>query len=384
MPRITCPHCKTALSVGEEARGTVLACPQCARRIRVPADRPAGIAPERHDKKSPPPDAVVPPPRVTTAPTTQPPAPRRRVPDDDEEQLPEDDAPAEGPSPSVGSKFGGAVGGVGALVFLALFLFVISGKWVTLFGDTFQKFLERQGIPAPVAIAATAVILIIPLGLFLASLTKSGVVGAMPDEVDFHETTPDAFPHHDAKRLAEYTAAFEALGFRHVTDYTAVMNLNNGVTGFARLLFHDEYRCFAEVNQGFSHGTPVPMRCMVISHLEDGWSVSTSDRQATKEFYAIRRPRALWRSLPGREPADLVEGHRKFRDKVAGELDLEVSGDGTAKAYFRREADNTRLRKDLVRRRNAVVLCAELWLFDRNPKGEWLGDYPRAARQKKR
>jgi hypothetical protein len=254
---------------------------------------------------------------------------------------------------------------------------------VTLLGDTFRQFLERQGIPPAVATAAAAVVLLIPLGLFLAFLTKSGVVGAMPDEVDFRETTPGAFPELDARRLEGYTAAFEALGFRQVTDYTVVMNLDNGVTGFARLFFHDAHRCFAEVNQGFRHGSPVPMRCQIVSFLEEGWSVATGDRQTTKEFYLLRRPRAVWRSLPDREPAALMEGHRTLRDRVAGELALEVCADGSAQAYFRREAENTRLRKDLVRRRNAVALCAELWLFDKNPKSEWLGDYPRAARKRK-
>jgi hypothetical protein len=55
---------------------------------------------------------------------------------------------------------------------------------------------------------------------------------------------------------------------------------------------------------------------------------------------------------------------------------------GDAEEYFHREAEATRERKDRVRRRNAVVMAVELWLFERYPKCEWLGDYPRAARKR--
>ena len=113
----------------------------------------------------------------------------------------------------------------------------------------------------------------------------------------------EPFPDLDEDRLAEYTEAFEALGFRRLKDYTTRTDLDNGITGFARLLVHPREHCFAEVNQAFLSGaTAAPMRCMLVSRLEDGWSVTVSDRQPSKELYLMRRPRAVWRSLPREEP----------------------------------------------------------------------------------
>jgi hypothetical protein len=282
------------------------------------------------------------------------------------------------------SKVTGIFGGLGALLLLVAFLIFISGKWVNWIMDPLQKLLERQGIPPVVAIGATAVILLGAVGLVLAFLTKSSVVGAMPNDVDFRDTSPAKHADLDAKKLEEYTAAFEALGFRQVTDYTVVTDTGGGGRGFARLLFHPEKHCFAEVNQAFrSSGDAIPMRCSLLSLLEDGWSVATGDRQPTKEYYLIRRPRAVWRSLPGRDPQALFKGHLEFRDRVASELRVQVEQDGRAQAYFQRESAATRERKQRVGRRNAVMMALELWLFDRYPKSEWLGDYPKAARKKR-
>jgi hypothetical protein len=372
MPRITCPYCKNSVTVAEVARGTLVACTQCQRRLRVPA--------ARWSAKAPPPDAIT----VRGGITSAPPQEHRfsadapvHAEDSWEELPPQDDA-----KPAAGLLATGAVGCSGVLVFIGLFFLILSGEWLKLFGDSGPTFLYEYGIPPAAATGGLALVLLVGLGMFLAWLIKSLVIAAMPDEVDFRCTSPAAFPQHDAQRLADYTAAFEALGFRHVTDYTALLHLNNGVTGFARLFFHDEHRCFAEVNQAFRNGAPLLMRCVVQSFLEHGWSVAVTDRQTNKETYLIRRPRGPWRSLPGRDPAALLEALLKFRQRVAGGLGLEVCRDGSAEGYFRREAENNRQRKDAVRRRNAVAMCMELWLFDKNPKSEWLGDYPRAARGK--
>jgi hypothetical protein len=282
------------------------------------------------------------------------------------------------------SKVKGVFGGLGALLLLVAFLIFISGRWVRWIMDPLQKYLEEQGIPPIVSIGATAVILLGVVGLVLAFWTKSSVVGAMPNDVDFRDTTPDKHPDLDAKKLEEYTAAFEGLGFRQATDYTVVTDTGGGGRGFARLFFHPEKHCFAEVNQAFrSSGDGTLMRCHVVSLLEDGWSVATGDRQPTKEYYQMRRPRAVWRNLPGRDPAALFKGHLELRDRVGKELRAKVEEDGRPQAYFQRESAAARERKQLVGRRNAVALAIEMWLFDRYPKSEWMGDYPKVARKKR-
>lgn len=385
MAKIACPKCKSVMTFAEEARGTTVECTQCQQRLRIPAAAaPRAVAPNGPlvvSPPAPPPESPPPPPEPplrSAAPAKASLSPSPDIDDEDED--------AEGPAATGPKAHPSAVanvfGGLSALVLLAGFLILISGRWVKWIGDPVQKFLEAQGIPPAVAIAGTAVILLIPLGLLLASMQKSGVVNAMPDDVDFRDTKPSDHSDLDTKRLAEYTEELEALGFRQVTDYTALTNLGNGISGFARLFYNDEKRCYAEVNQAFRHQSAAgPVRCSIMSFLDDGWSVSVGDRPPTKELYLIRRPRALWRSLSGRPPADLVGAHLKLRDEVSRGLGVEPVSGGDAKSYFRREMEATRERKDRVRRRNAVVMAAELWLFERSPKSEWLGDYPRARKR---
>ena len=61
------------------------------------------------------------------------------------------------------------------------------------------------------------------------------------------------------------------------------------------------------------------------------------------------------------------------------DLRLDLKKDNTAKAYFAREKSNTRARKQAVARRWALGIQIGFWLFDRNPKRQWLGEYARKA-----
>jgi hypothetical protein len=276
----------------------------------------------------------------------------------------------------------GILSGLGGLVLLIVLILFLSGKWVDLIAEPLQRFLEARGIPPLAAIAATGVLLLIPLGLFWAALTKSTVLGAIPEEVDFRTVQAEDFPNLDHEKLAEATAALERLGFRRLTDYTPVTDQTSGVRGFARLFYHEEKRCFAEVNQAFkSSGDPTLFRLNIMSLLGKDWSIATGNRRPTKELYQLRRPRAVWKSLPDEGPERLLRAHLDLRGKMTAALGVQALSDGSAAAYFRHEKAAARERKDLVRRRSAIRIALELWLFERYPKLEWLGDYAKKARR---
>jgi hypothetical protein len=378
MSRLACPQCKTVLTVAEEERGKIITCSGCDRKLRIPPGKPAAPAPRQEQaiKRE-----------MSLA------AKRRPV------QPPPDEEPEEeeGASPPAGGKkkkrkpkdssgVTGVLGGIGGLVALAVFLLVISGKWVDLIWDPLQKALEAQGIHPLLAIGITFVIVMIPVGLYVLFTTKSNLLSAMPDELDFRPARPADFSELDDGKLRSYTDAFESLGFRRLKDYTTLTELDNGLTGFARLFFHPKQRCFAEVNQVLhAGGAAVPMRCMLLSYLDDGWSVSTSDRKATREFYLMRRPKAVWESRPGEDVEELFDAHLELRRRMVSDLDVEVLADGAAEAYFTHEQKNNEQRKQAVRRRTSVGILLDLWLFDRNPRREWLGQFrPKAGKAKKK
>jgi hypothetical protein len=360
MPRVACPHCRHQTPITDEQRGTTVPCGQCQRPLKIPAAKAA---------TSPPPAQAV-TPALTLPPATRRPAPAEdEPPPDDADEADETQAAAGG-----GGGFG-ILGGIGALLVLAVFILVISGKWVDLIWHPLQRTLEEQDIPPLLAIGLTAVIFLVPMSLLSASNTRTTILGAMPDELDFRTARAADFPGLDTEGLEEYTQALEGLGFRQLTDYTPLTELANFPRGFGRLFVHPEEHCFAEINQAFASGQRVPLRCCVMSFLDDGWSVATTDRVATKHNYLMRRPRAAWRSLPGERPAGLVKAHLKLRRQMTADLGVEVVEEGTAGAYFEREREANRQRKQAVRQRSGLGILLDHWLFDRNPKTEWLGEY---------
>lgn len=389
MPRFACPHCKTPLSAGAEQRGTIVTCASCGKKIRVPAGKPAAAKPA-------PPPSPAPEPKGPVTKKPPPPPPREDEDDHDpdrgffdrpqaqdvEDQ--DDDDNGERSRPEKKAKQTSMVtsvaGGVVVLLGLALFILIISGKWVTLLQKPIQQALEDQGIHPVLAIVVAAAILLVPLGLFWLRLVKSTILGAMPSDVEFRAAKPEQFEDLDQDKLAELTAAFEELGFRRLVDYTieADVDLNRA---FARLMAHEQENCYAELNQAFAPGRSIPMRFMVMSFLDDDWSAAVTNRMPSKEGYLLRLPRAAWRSFPDAEPDQLFQELLTLRKGMVRDLKVAVVDDNTAKAYFTREKARTRARKESVGRRWALGIQIEFWLFERNPKMAWLGEYAAKARK---
>jgi hypothetical protein len=380
MPRLACPHCKQVLSVPEEQRGKVITCSSCNRPIRVPAG-PAQPVTGQAGAAAPinlPPAAPAAEPKSSRD-APGPLQPERATQAEEEENHPPEPAPTG--KGGGGITVAGVLSGLGGLVFVIGLILILSGKWVPLIANPVQKLLENLGIPPVVAIAATGLILLIPVGLVLASFTKSSVLGALPEEVDFRTVRVEDYPNLDREKLAESTAAMTRLGFHQVADYTAVTDSQSGVTGFGRLFYHDNKNCFGEINQAFkTSGDATLLRVNFFTLFADGWSLGSGNRRPTKVNYLLRRPKALWKSYPDEEPEAIFQSHVELGDRLAKALKVEPLRDGSPAAYFKHEKAATVERKALVRRRSAVRIALELWLFDKYPKLEWLGAFAKKAR----
>ncbi|HEY7315278.1 MAG TPA: hypothetical protein VH643_38460 [Gemmataceae bacterium] len=158
--------------------------------------------------------------------------------------------------------------------------------------------------------------------------------------------------------------------------------------GFARVLVNDLNHCFVEMNQIFptvgrvsstmsqlfpAVGRAGPMRCVISSLLEDGWTVSTSDREPSNWSYIMRRPKAVWTSKPGKGPQELLQEHLELREQTTRDLRVQVRTEDTAEAYFEQEKKAADQRKKVVQRRFALAIVLDLCLFDKNPKYQWQG-----------
>jgi hypothetical protein len=343
------------LPEGAGTRGAV--CPSCGHELRQPDDRHeaihAGAAPRGNEGLTEMPRAF------GFRPTPRPPR-AVKAPDDVE--------------PPAALPIGCAVAVLSVILILVAVPLLFRGPGGGDFAAALSDALDE--LPPPVVAVGVAVLCVVVGGCSYAASVKARVVRALIDVVEFRATSPAEFPHLDEHRLSEYTRALEALGFRHLTDYTLVKDRDNGLEAYARLFVHDSWRCYAEVNEIYrARGTASPMRCNLMSFLEGGWSVSNTDRRARRGNYLIRRPRALWKSLPDRAPHQLLEAHLELRDQLAGDLGLAVVGDGSAVDYFRRVAQANDERCERVRRCPAWRFVLDSWAFELSPKLEWLGEY---------
>ncbi len=274
-----------------------------------------------------------------------------------------------------GAATAGTVGGIGAVVMLGILYLFVTGKWIDYVWDPLQGFLEDQGIHPILALGATAVIVLIPVGIVVLMTLKSTIVNALPDYMDFVPADELEFGDLNIRKLRTYTEAFERLGFKHLMDYKVKADIHMP-DGFARLMYHPNHDCFAEINQPFpDDGTSHPVRCMVLSLFDDGWSLSMSDRKVPAEYYLMRRPKAVFQSLKKKSPEEILEAHLKFRRQMARDLDAKALTKLTMDDYFESERDACTERKQIIRKRNIIAMLIELWTFNNNPKRKWLGDY---------
>src|SRR5262249_21724059 len=295
MPRFACPQCKTILSVEEEQRGTIVEC-SCGKRMKAPEAKAAApsaaaapASPARAGAARPPvaEDARRARPRPDDDDGRREERDRRRRRDETDE---DDDASYDEEDTGTAKErrksnaVVGVISGIGGLLVIAVFILIITGKWVDLVWEPLQRFLEQQGIHPILAVCVTGGILLIPIGLFAMNTAKSALLDNIPNELEFVPTSPAKFENLDRRHLESYTEAFRAAGFTHLMDYSVQTDIEWSAKGFARLFVNPREHVFAEVNQVFMPGgAGAPMRCNILSHLEDGWSLQASNRTMAKE-----------------------------------------------------------------------------------------------------
>jgi hypothetical protein len=232
--------------------------------------------------------------------------------------------------------------------------------------------MSLAALPAWAYVVAAAAALALAGGFAL----KRMLLSVVPTEVDFVAVDPARYPLADLRALAGYTALYEQLGFVPVGDYTLTATSGKVQPGFARLFVHPETGCYAEVNQLFPAGRPpTPLRSVIGTLFDDGWSLATTDREVDAVTYAMRRPRGPWTSLPGRPPAELLDHHLAFRDRLVRGLGLRPRWNTSQSAYFAYEREQAVERRRTLARRNIFVFLAEVIRHSNGPPSEWLGDY---------
>jgi hypothetical protein len=225
--------------------------------------------------------------------------------------------------------------------------------------------------------------------LFTFATMKRRVLKNMATQFSFPPATPAQFPALDLDALDRYTREFEGMGFSRLLDFSLVSDSPNTPPSFCRLLAHTRHHCFGEISQLFPKGkTPLPLKCSIQSCLQNGWTLSFSNRKPQAASSLLRRPKALAVCMPDTNAPDLLQAFLRMRDQVCIDLGIQAVNDDTLQAYIDKMQRSASELRDAVQNRSFVTGVPEVYLrkfslLKTKPEYVWLGDYPREAEQRK-
>ena len=225
--------------------------------------------------------------------------------------------------------------------------------------------------------------------LFTFATMKRRVLKNMPTSYSFPPATPAQFPALDLDALDRYSRELEGMGFTRLLDFSLVSDSPTNPPSFCRLLAHTRHHCFAEISQLFPKGkVPVPLKASIQSCLQNGWTLSFSDRKPQAAGSLLRRGKALGICMPEAGTSDLLQAFLKMREQVCLDLGISPVNDDTLDAYVAKMQRQAGEMREAVQQKSFMkgvpeVYLRKLSLIKTKPEYVWLGDYPREAEQRK-
>jgi hypothetical protein len=193
----------------------------------------------------------------------------------------------------------------------------------------------------------------------------------------------DDYPRLDRTCLENYTQVLESMEFKNLGDIGIGGEQGKLNPAIARVFWHSKHNCFAEVGQNFSGTDPskdVGMRCTFGSLLDKPWLLGTFNTTAAMNgfSYMMRRAKSLWQTFSEYGIDDIQElltTHLELRSQICSTLNLQVQTDLTLESFIHHEEDEGVQRRAVLEKKRILVALTEAYLFELNPKSEWLGDY---------
>lgn len=225
--------------------------------------------------------------------------------------------------------------------------------------------------------------------LFTFATMKRRVLKNMATSFSFPPATPAQFPQLDLEALDRYTRDFERMGFERLLDFSLVSDSPTNRPIFCRLLAHRRNHCFGELSQIFPKGKlPLPLKCSIQSCLQNGWTISFSDRKPQAASSLLRRRKAIGICMPDTAPNDLLQAFLKMREQVCLDLGIQTVNDDTLEAYIAKMQRSASDMREAVQGKSFVKGVPEVYLrkfslLKTKPEYVWLGDYPKEAEQRK-
>jgi hypothetical protein len=218
---------------------------------------------------------------------------------------------------------------------------------------------------------------------------KRRVLKNMATSYSFPPATLAQFPLLDVAALERYTQEFEGMGFVRLLDFSLVSNGAQPIPSFCRLFAHTRHHCFGEVSQLFPRGkSPLPLACSIQSVLQNGWTLSFSNRQPKAASSMIRRKKALGVSMPSTSTSALLQAFLQMRDQVCHDLGIAPMKDDSLEAYIAKTQLAATEMREAVQQKNFATAVSHVYyrkfaLLKTREEYTWLGDYPKEAERRK-
>ena len=225
--------------------------------------------------------------------------------------------------------------------------------------------------------------------LFSVGGVKNRVMKSIPTTYSFPPTSPGQFPSLDTAALDRYTREFESQGFTRLSDLSLVSNAPSHVPNFCRVMVHTRNHCFAEITQFFPFRKAAwPLKCALFGGLQDGWTVSFTDRKPPAVSSLLRRPNAISVSMPETSVPELLQAFISMRDQVAIDLGIAPLKEDTIEGFIAEKQRKELEVRESIQTKNFAMAIPEIYyrkfaLLKTQPEYVWLGDYPKLAEQRK-
>jgi hypothetical protein len=218
---------------------------------------------------------------------------------------------------------------------------------------------------------------------------KSRVLDGMATSYSFPPATPAQFPSLDLDALDRYTREFEGMGFVRLLDFSLVSNARTSQPSFCRLMANSRYHCWAELGQLFPRGkSPMALKCAIQSCLQNGWTLTFSDRKPQAASSLIRRRKGISVCMPETTAGELLQAFLKMRDQVCLDLGVSPVNDDSLEAYIAKVQRQAMEMREAVKEKSFVKGIPEIYarrisLMKTKPEYVWLGDYPKETEERK-
>jgi hypothetical protein len=219
--------------------------------------------------------------------------------------------------------------------------------------------------------------------------TKKRILNNMATAYSFPPATPAQFPQLDTAELERFTRELESLGFTRLLDFSLVANIAKPIPSFARVFANTRNHCFAEISQVFpSRKAPRPLGCSIQSCLQDGWTLSFSNRKPMAATSLIRRRKAVGVCMPETPIHELQQSFLQMREQVCHDLGISYLRDNSLEAYFAKVQRSATDMREAVKEKNFATGIPDYYyrrfsLLKTKAEYVWLGDYPKEAERRK-